>query len=694
MGEAQAEALRRTRRAGRLARSEAGGRGGRFCPFSRGAPGRGPFFWTTERPPPTAPPALSGSIRAAILKHARALHVHLLVRAQRTRTAREHRRTATVTAAAKKAKPSVFEIEMPIAAPAEVDARRVRLLTAKEVKAGNAQGPVVYWMNRDQRVEDNWALLHAAHHAKANKAPLCVVFSLAETYCGHNTARHRCFMLRGLKEVAASCHAHNVGFAFLNGDPAETIPEFIRAHGVRRVVCDMNPMREGRAWRDAVADAKLCPLEEVDAHNIVPVWLASPKVEVGARTLRAKIHRQLPEMLTEFPDVKDATAGLPPPTVGKETVDWDAAIERARANGAAVPELAWAVPGEAAAKSVLNHFLASRLRLYEKRNDPAAPQALSGLSPYLRYGQLSAQRAALAVTALKGKVPKEAADGFIEEMVVRRELADNFVFYTPDEYDKLSGQKYDWARETLQAHAGDRRPHVYTREQLDGAKTHDDLWNAAQKELVHGGKMHGFMRMYWAKKILEWTRSPEEALDIGIYLNDRYSLDGRDPNGYTGVMWSIAGVHDQGWKEREVFGKIRYMNYDGCKRKFNISAYVSRVNALTRAVSAKDAGAACNPGGWSATTVCGGSSSNAKAEAVDRAALVRLAKSASKAADGEAERCVDALGALGKLAVDKDALIATEVGKLVKPLTKSGNADIAKAAKDVTTAWKRVVLQG
>jgi len=179
---------------------------------------------------------------------------------------------------------------------------------------------------------------------------------------------------------------------------------------------------------------------------------------------------------------------------------------------------------------------------------------------------------------------------------VRRELSDNFCWYQP-KYDSLEGQTYAWATGTLDDHRNDKRPYVYALEKLERAKTHDDLWNAAQLELVHGGKIHGFMRMYWAKKILEWTESPEQALEWAIFLNDKYSLDGRDPNGYVGCMWSIVGVHDQGWAERAIFGKIRYMNYDGCKRKFDIKRYEARVKALVEAVKKGDTqSAAANPG--------------------------------------------------------------------------------------------------
>lgn len=225
-----------------------------------------------------------------------------------------------------------------------------------------------------------------------------------------------------------------------------------------------------------------------------------------------------------------------------------------------------------------NGFLTTRLKSYSSdRNNPLKPKALSGLSPYLHFGQISAQRCALEAHKVKQLFP-QAVDVFLEELIVRRELADNFCFYQPH-YDSLQGA-WDWARKTLLDHASDDREHIYTREQLEKAQTADPLWNASQLELVHYGKMHGFMRMYWAKKILEWTNGPEEALEFALYLNDKYHIDGRDPNGYVGCMWSICGVHDQGWRERPVFGKIRYMNYAGCKRKFDVDGYISYVKKI------------------------------------------------------------------------------------------------------------------
>nr|CAD7452399.1 unnamed protein product [Timema tahoe] len=308
---------------------------------------------------------------------------------------------------------------------------------------------------------------------------------------------------------------------------------------------------------------------QVDAHNIVPVWEASNKLEYAARTIRNKINNKLSEFLSGFPPV------VRHPHSGKlraQPVDWAEADALLKVDRTVGP-VAWAKPGTTAGLAVLEGFCNKRLRLFStKRNDPTI-DALSNLSPWLHFGQISVQRCVLVVREHKTKYT-ESVNAFCEEVIVRRELADNFCFYN-DKYDSIEGTN-DWARITLNAHRKDKRQYIYSREELSEGLTHDELWNSAQLQLVKDGKMHGFLRMYWAKKILEWTDTPERALADAIYLNDRYSLDGRDPNGFVGCMWSICGIHDQGWRERDIFGKIRYMNYEGCKRKFNIAAFVSR----------------------------------------------------------------------------------------------------------------------
>jgi deoxyribodipyrimidine photo-lyase len=240
-----------------------------------------------------------------------------------------------------------------------------------------------------------------------------------------------------------------------------------------------------------------------------------------------------------------------------------------------VKEVEWITPGERAANKALNKFLAHGIKNYAlERNDPNL-FGQSELSPYFHFGHLSAQRAAFQASLLSHSDSRES---FMEELIVRRELADNFCFYNPH-YDSTKGFPA-WAKKTLDEHRGDEREYLYSLKELETGKTHDELWNAAQLEMVCKGKMHNYMRMYWAKKILEWTQSPEIALKYTIYLNDKYELDGRDPSGYVGAAWSIGGVHDRAWGERKIFGKIRYMSYNGAKGKFKIQQYIDRVNKL------------------------------------------------------------------------------------------------------------------
>ena len=230
-------------------------------------------------------------------------------------------------------------------------------------------------------------------------------------------------------------------------------------------------------------------------------------------------------------------------------------------------------PGEAAAQAALDAFVAKRLPDFaDRRNDPSQ-DAESHLSPYIHFGQLSAAQAVRAVEAAAASNLRlrQSADAFIEQIFVRKELADNYCLYNQD-YDELAGAPA-WARAALDRHRDDERAFQYTREQLEAAHTHDEAWNASQCQLMRSGKIHGYMRMYWAKKVLEWSPSPEEALDTLLYLNDFYSIDGGDPNGYASILWSVAGLHDRPWGERAIYGTVRSMVYTGLKRKFDIRAY-------------------------------------------------------------------------------------------------------------------------
>jgi deoxyribodipyrimidine photo-lyase len=433
-------------------------------------------------------------------------------------------------------------------------------------KGKDPGGPVVYWMTREQRVADNWGLLLAQNIALEHKRPLVVVFCLVGDYPGANI-RHYGFMLKGLQEVQENLQKLEIRFVLLEGPPPETLPRYLAAVKGAFLVTDFDPLHIKRSWQKDVAAHIQCSLYVVDGHNIVPCRHASSKQEYGAYTLRPKIKKLLAGFLCDIPAlVRHPFKDKNTPTFA---IDWRKVHGHVADHS--VPEVDWLLPGEAAAMEKASLFLKKGLHAYsQKRNDPNL-DGQSGMSPYLHFGHIAPQRLALLVNASKaGDVDKEV---FLEELIVRRELADNFCYYNK-QYDRFDGFP-EWARKTLAEHRPDKREYRYHREILENGNTHDALWNAAQIEMVERGKMHGYLRMYWAKKILEWSPSPEEAMATAIYLNDRYELDGRDPNGYTGVAWSIGGVHDRAWQERPVFGKIRYMSYAGCTRKFDVNKYIT-----------------------------------------------------------------------------------------------------------------------
>jgi len=449
---------------------------------------------------------------------------------------------------------------------------RVRNLT-EGVETADISG-VVYWMSRDMRVQDNWAMLYSQKMALESRGPLHVLACVLPSFL-KMTWRHYHFMLEGLKEVAQECRNLNINFHLHSGNPDKCFnPEFFHKFGIGLIVTDFSPLREHMEEVEKVKSIvpKGVALHQVDAHNVVSCWTASEKQEYAARTIRKKITNKLPQFLTQYPPVvkHPVTTKIKVGEPQWSSVEKTLKIDR---KGYGVLPVVWAAPGTRGGLDRLHKFVTKCLKIYaDKRNDPVV-DALSDISPWVNFGQISMQRAVLHVKQFGKSYPKAVAS-FVEEAVIRKELSDNFCYYNKN-YDRLEGAS-DWARKTLQDHAKDEREYLYTMKQWQKGKTHDDLWNAAQMQLVEEGKMHGFMRMYWAKKILEWSASPKEALATSIYLNDRFSLDGNNPSGYVGCMWSVCGIHDQGWKERPVFGKIRFMNYAGCKRKFDIKAYIAR----------------------------------------------------------------------------------------------------------------------
>lgn len=443
---------------------------------------------------------------------------------------------------------------------------------------------IIYVMSRDQRINDNHALVIAQQEAFAQKLPLVVVFNLLPT-TGVRSREQYQFMLGGLKELEKELKKLDIPFILTIGNMPKELSILTKTLSPRTVYFDFNPLRGPRIQQKTVANQLDCRVAVVDTHNIVPVWVTSDKQEFAAHTIRRKLHKNLEEWLVKPDQVAKHPYTLSAITTSATWADAEREITKLKACGIKHGFK----PGEKAALTSLRSFTETGLTNYaSKRNDPAF-EAQSNLSPYLHFGQLSALRIVLDILQDTTYVPlllrqpkmpsasatpsrEESIDTFIEELIVRRELSDNFCFYN-QMYDQLDGAP-NWARQSLEIHSSDPREFVYSLREFEDAMTHDDIWNAAQLQLRKSGKIHGYMRMYWAKKILEWSKTPDDALQTAIYLNDHYSIDGGDPNGYVGILWSIAGLHDRPWFERSVYGTIRYMNASGLKRKFDTDVYL------------------------------------------------------------------------------------------------------------------------
>lgn len=458
-------------------------------------------------------------------------------------------------------------------------------------KDKGTSGPVVYWMSRDQRVQDNWALHYALHLASTHSTNCVVLFNVAPFL--NAPLRHYSFMFDGLEDVEKILNKLGYEMFVVCGEPVESVSAFINHIKARALVTDFSPLRISRMWKTSVAKNIACPFYEVDTHNIVPPWKASDKQEWAAVTFRARLQKHLDKYLIDIPALASAKKMKKSSSSsssssssklkiygGDEKIDWKSIRGGLKCDPSVKP-VNWIKAGPTAAEAALENFLSARLKKYSGDRNVPHLNSLSHLSPYFHYGSIAPHRAAYNALQFKAK-SKEGFESFFEELVVRRELSDNFCHYNLN-YDRYEGLP-PWAQITHKEHAKDPRPTMYTDEQMEKGKTGDELWNACQLEMVYLGKMHGYMRMYWAKKIMEWTPSAQHALAFSIQQNDKFELDGRDPNGYVGCCWAIGGVHDRAWTERAIFGKIRYMNYAGCKRKFDVPAYVARIQAAVKSL--------------------------------------------------------------------------------------------------------------
>ena len=456
----------------------------------------------------------------------------------------------------------------------KVDAARIIDINNQSVDISGSC--VVYWMQSDQRAEDNWALQRGVELANSLRLPVVVVFVVYAVPNG-NYWRHYDFMLKGLAETAERLRARGIGFAMKYGKPDQVIPACARELKPAAVVTDQSYLAWGMMLRHKVGQSLGVRLEGVDAATIVPPRVAYPKAAYGAYLLRPKLRMLRERFLTEIPADAPDTAWLGNVPSSIDERDLETVLALVKPDKSVGP--VGIAPGPAAAQGGLRDFIAKGFGVYAaRRNDPMA-QASSRLSAYLHFGQLSSQRVAFEVLNSEAyDAEPEAGEAYLDELITWRELAVNYVLYCAsyNTYDGIPA----WAQRSLSKHRDDPREFLYTLREFERASTHDELWNAAQLEMVRSGYMHGYMRMYWAKKILEWSESASAAIRMAVYLNDKYSLDGRDANGYAGILWAIGGLHDRPWFDRPIYGQVRYMSYGGAKSKFDVAAYVDWVQLL------------------------------------------------------------------------------------------------------------------
>jgi deoxyribodipyrimidine photo-lyase len=453
-----------------------------------------------------------------------------------------------------------------------VKIKESRIEKINEVDLNNGDF-TAYWMQSAQRFNYNHAFNYAVSRANHLNQPLLIFFLVDKNYPEAKYG-HFEFMFDGLKDLQQQAKDFNLNFHIFEYDNKNLIKDILEGAGI--LISEKVYLKNLRNWKQEIAEIINIPFYTIETNLICPVEEVSEKEEYAAYTIRKKINKIKEEYLNDLAilDLKNKSKIK----VNKKaenkiiknlddfinTVDFE--DKRSFKN--------FFSGGYIAAENKLNDFIDNKLQDYdEKRNFPHLDYQ-SDLSPYLHFGQLSSLQAALAAIN-----SPEDESGFIEELLIRRELSYNFIYYN-ENYDMgLKEILPDWAYTTLKEHASDQREYQYSYQEFDNYNTHDEYWNAAQKELKLTGKMHNYMRMYWGKKILEWVGDPEEAYRIALKLNNKYALDGRDANSYAGVSWCF-GKHDRAWKERKIYGKVRYMNANGLERKFEMEKYIEKVKNL------------------------------------------------------------------------------------------------------------------
>jgi deoxyribodipyrimidine photo-lyase len=454
----------------------------------------------------------------------------------------------------------------------------------ERVRQLNRTGPnlagqyILYWSQMNRRVDSNHALLYAVELGNEYKLPILYYEGLTCSYSSANDRLHT-FILQGVPETAKRLKRTGIGYCFYlrrkQSDPNDIV--YRLAADAAAVVTDDYPTFIARAHNESVPQKLKLPYYVVDSSCIVPMS-KHEKQEYGAYTIRPKIHRLLPRYLklVDRLKVNHRYNGAAPrwhTEVSRREIK--TLVSECEIDHSVAPSLSFD-GGSLAAERHLRFFLEKNLKRYAKGRNNPSDHATSDLSPYLHFGQISSLEVAFEAQRY-AKEHKLVATEFLEELVVRRELAFNYARFVnePGSLENLP----DWAKKTMAKHIHDNREHLSTRKQLENAATYDELWNATQQEMLLRGKIHGYYRMYWGKKILQWSRTYDEAVSTMIYLHEKYALDGRDPNTYANILWCF-GLHDRPWGERPVFGTLRYMSIDGMKRKTDWRRYIEEIRSI------------------------------------------------------------------------------------------------------------------
>eukprot|EP00405_Crypthecodinium_cohnii_P008924 CAMPEP_0206444366 /NCGR_PEP_ID=MMETSP0324_2-20121206/14872_1 /ASSEMBLY_ACC=CAM_ASM_000836 /TAXON_ID=2866 /ORGANISM="Crypthecodinium cohnii, Strain Seligo" /LENGTH=536 /DNA_ID=CAMNT_0053912381 /DNA_START=118 /DNA_END=1728 /DNA_ORIENTATION=- len=459
-------------------------------------------------------------------------------------------------------------------ASSKVEEERIRSLNDKQDGDGDY---VLYWVQATVRAEWNHALQYAKQEANRLQLPLVCCFGV--TKYPEANIRHYQFMLEGVADLQAQLKKQKIKLIVKQQPPFKLAADLGKRAAV--VVTDMGYLNIQRKWRQDLAKALKVRLMQVESCAVVPVEVASNKREFAARTIRPKILKELPKYLHKLTAVSVKKSSLSTKVKVKGDADLtkkgaiDKFLKSLKGLDRSVPAAPTFKGGAVAAQKQLKEFVKNRLAHYgEERNEPTK-KFCSDLSPYYHFGQLSPLDAAVAVMESRG--PKTGKEGFVEESVVRRELSLNFTHFEP-KYDQFSALP-PWAKKTLSQHAKDKHTHKYSLKQLEKGETNDDVWNAAQDEMVLTGKMANYLRMYWGKKVVEWAPTHETAFKWLVYLNNKYELDGRDSNSYAGIAWCF-GNHDRPWQKNPRFGMVRYMGYNGIRSKFDMKSYIAMVDGM------------------------------------------------------------------------------------------------------------------